>query len=377
MESAKESAKESQTNMTSLQRVVTTLGHREPDRVPFFLLVTMHGAKELGLSIQEYYSEADNVVEGQLRMWAKYRHDCLYTFFYAAIEVEAWGGEVIYAQDGPPNSGDPLIRKLEDIKNLAPPNVRQTACLNKVLQATEKLKARVGDQVPIIGVVMSPFSIPVMQMGFERYIELIYEQPEWFERLMRVNVEFCVEWAKAQLEAGATAICYFDPVSSPTIVPREVYLRTGFPIAQQTIGRCTQRGIASPTAIHLASGRALPIADDVARTGAAVMGVSVVEDLAELKAACRGKLTLLGNLNGIEMRRWTPEQAENAVKRAIAKAGPGGGFILSDNHGEIPWQVPEEVLLAISEAVHRWGTYPLDWVKGDEGQALHLGMRES
>jgi uroporphyrinogen decarboxylase len=70
-------------------------------------------------------------------------------------------------------------------------------------------------------------------------------------------------------------------------------------------------------------------------------------------------MSLLGNLNGVEMRRWTPEQAEAQVKAAIAAAGHGGGFILSDNHGEIPYQVPEDTLLAISEAVHRWGTYPL------------------
>jgi uroporphyrinogen decarboxylase len=71
-------------------------------------------------------------------------------------------------------------------------------------------------------------------------------------------------------------------------------------------------------------------------------------------------MSLLGNLNGVEMRRWTPEQAEAQVKAAIDAAGHGGGFILSDNHGEIPYQVPESTLLAISEAAHRWGTYPLD-----------------
>ena len=117
------------------------------------------------------------------------------------------------------------------------------------------------------------------------------------------------------------------------------------------------------TATHLASGRCLPIVDDVAQTGTAIIGTSVLEDLAEVKAACRNKLTILGNLNGIEMRRWTLEQAEAAVKDAIAKAGPGGGYILSDNHGEIPWQVPDEVLMALSEAVHKWGRYPLDWVE--------------
>lgn len=52
---------------------------------------------------------------------------------------------------------------------------------------------------------------------------------------------------------------------------------------------------------------------------------------------------------------------------AIAKAGPGGGFMLSDHHGEVPWQVPEEVLLSISEAVHKRGNYALDWVVEEHG----------
>lgn len=67
------------------------------------------------------------------------------------------------------------------------------------------------------------------------------------------------------------------------------------------------------------------------------------------------------------MRRWTPAEAEAKVKEAIAKAGPSGGFVLSDNHGEIPWQVPDEVLASISEAALRWGRYPLTWIGEDDG----------
>ncbi len=347
--------------MTSLQRVLTTLEHREPDRVPFFLLVTMHGARELGISIREYFSKAENVVEGQLRMRAKYHHDCLYGIFYAPIEVEAWGGEVIFYDNGPANSGRPFIRQPEDIKRLEPPEINKTPCLVKVLKTIQMLKDKVGNEAPIIGVAMSPFSLPVMQMGFDKYIELIYEGRELFSRLMKVNEAFCVQWANAQLKAGATAIGYFDPVSSPGITPRELYLETGLQVAKRTIA-----GINGPTATHFASERCLSIIDDVARTGTAIIGTSAIEDLAEVKAACSQKLTVLGNLNGIEMRRWTREQAEAVVKAAIAKGGPGGGFILSDNHGEIPWQVPEEVLMALSEAVRAWGQYPLDWVDDDD-----------
>lgn len=351
------------TEMTSLQRVLTTLSHQEPDRVPFFLLLTLHGARELGLSIQEYFSRPDYVIEGQLRLRAKYGHDCLSAFFYAPIEVEAWGAEVIFREDGPPNSGTPFIRTENDILQLEPPPIAETACLRRVLDTIAGLKAQVGDTVPIIGVVISPFSLPVMQMGFDRYLDLIYTQPDLFERLMQVNEAFCAAWGNAQFDAGATALAYFDPVSSPTLIPRELYLKTGFQVARRTQAR-----LQGPIAIHMASGRVLPILDDLAQTGAVMVGVSAEEDLGALKAATRGKLALLGNLNGIEMRRWSPEQAEAIVKRAIAQAGPGGGFVLADNHGEIPWQVPDDVVQAIAEAVRTWGRYPLDWaLQADAG----------
>jgi uroporphyrinogen decarboxylase len=276
------------------------------------------------------------------------------------VEIEAWGGEVIYSEDGPPNSGLPFLRRVEDIGRLDPPQVRETPCLAKVLRAHEQMKARIGDEAPIIGVVMSPFSLPVMQMGFDKYIELMYERPALFDRLMKLNEEFCVAWANAQLVSGATAICYYDPVSSSTIIPPEKYLSTGFPVARRTIAR-----IKGPVATHMASGRCLPIIHHVAETGTAMIGVSALEDLSEIKRACAGKLTVFGNLNGIEMRKWTPARAEESVKRAIDAAGPGGGYILSDNHGEIPFQVPDDVLFAISDAVRAWGSYPLKRYNAD------------
>ena len=103
-----------------------------------------------------------------------------------------------------------------------------------------------------------------------------------------------------------------------------------------------------------------PIADILPETGTAVAGVSSKENLVSLKAAFTNKLTVLGNLNGIEMRRWSVEEAREQVKKAITEAAPGGGFILADNHGEIPFQVEENILLAISESVQEFGKYPIN-----------------
>ena len=345
----------------SMQRVLTTLSHCEPDRVPVFLLLTTHGAKELGLGIREYFSRPEHVAEGQLRLYRKFGHDCLYGFWYAAAELEAWGGSAIFYEDGPPNAGAPIFSSRSQIRAACRPKVSQSPILQNILQSIRLMKQEIGDAAPIVGVVMSPFSLPVMQLGFETYFGLMADDKPTLLQLLEENCEFCIEWANAQLAAGATAICYFDPVSSPTVVSADWYRAWGLPVSRRV-----QAAVKGPIAAHLASGRVLPLIDDLVDSGMSVVGTGSLEDLREVKAACSGRISILGNLNGIEMTRWTAQQAEQAVKQAVFAAGAGGGFILSDGHGEIPWQVSDEILHAIVAAARRWGAYPLQSERTDE-----------
>lgn len=345
--------------MTSMERLLTTLNHKEPDKVPLFLLLSMYGAKELGMSIQDYFSDPKNVIEAQLRMTKKYSNDCYYAFSYAAVEYEAWGGEVIFSEDGPPNAGSPILYPDTNYDALSPPKIQESKGLLNVLETIEGLKREAGDEVPIIGVVMSPNSLPAMQMGFEHYLDIMMERPEIFDKLMKRNQEFCIQWANAQLSAGATGICYFDPVSSTSIIPKRMYQQKIHQLSKDTISR-----INGPVAHHFASGSCMPILEELSQTAAVMLGVSSKEDLGEMKQLCKNKQTLLGNLNGIEMCKWSKQEAEEAVMEVIKKAGNGGGLIIADNHGEIPFQVSEDTLLTIGETVNRWGRYPLTWTRG-------------
>jgi uroporphyrinogen decarboxylase len=63
--------------MNSFERVMTAISHREPDRVPLFLLLSLYGAKELGMSPKQYFSKAENIVKAQLYMNKKYNNDCI------------------------------------------------------------------------------------------------------------------------------------------------------------------------------------------------------------------------------------------------------------------------------------------------------------
>ena len=343
--------------MTSMQRVLTTLGLKEPDRVPLFLLPITQGAVEMGVLLKRYYHAPDLMAEAQVLFRERYRNDCLCGFTYAAAEFEAFGGDTIFYDRAPPNAGAPVFRTAADFARLAPPRIENCPALCRTLELQAQLHRAACGDVPVVGVVMSPTSLPVMQLGFPAYLWMLMEHPESLTPLFEANEEFCVSWANAQLAAGADALVYYDPVGSNTVIEPSHYRRLCSGMAKRVLAR-----IKGLTATHFASGRSLAILSDVADTGTGGVVVSGDEDLAAIKAAIGNRLPILGNLNGLAMRHWNAEETERQVKRAIAAAGVGGGFILTDHHGEIPFDVPERILIWISESVAKWGQYPLTWV---------------
>jgi len=77
--------------MNSLERVFAALSFKESDRVPMFLLFSFYGAKELGVSIREYFLRPDLVLEAQRRFRKKFDNDCLYSFLWREADPRSPG----------------------------------------------------------------------------------------------------------------------------------------------------------------------------------------------------------------------------------------------------------------------------------------------
>ncbi len=339
------------------ERLGAALSHQEGDRVPFFLAVTLHPARALGLSIQDYLSDPEAVVEGQLRLRHSLGHDAVTSFLHASAEVEAFGGETLFRTDGPPNTGAPPLTRASAIERLQVPDPTQVPALARSLTVARGLKARLGDDVPILGGLVGPLSLPVVQLGFERYLDWLMDAPELIRKLWRINEAFCIAWGNAQLAAGVSAVAIAEPLVSPTLLSGELIRKEGLPALRRV-----REGIQGAVALSSASAPMGSLLPELSELGFVGLAPSCDESLADAKAILQGRVALMGGLNGLAMCHWSPADAEAAVKEALRAAGAGGGFVLAEHHGEIPWCVSEEVLVAVAEAVRRWGAYPLDWI---------------
>jgi len=110
-------------------------------------------------------------------------------------------------------------------------------------------------------------------------------------------------------------------------------------------------------------GNIWPLLDMMVDTG--IDAINPIEpvagmDIGEVKRQYGARICLAGNIDctGV-LPHGTEEGVTEAVKETIAKAGPGGGFILSSSNSIHPGVKPENYL-SMLKAGRKFGNYPLD-----------------
>ncbi len=334
--------------LTPAERIGCVVRGERADRIAYFLNAGLHGAGLVGASIRELFGRADLAVEGALAVQQRLGNDLVTSFTHAAGEVEAFGGEAIYFDDGPPNAGAPPLTAAS-LGALTAPSLAHPALAIR-LEVTRALVARVDGRIPVVGALVAPFSLPAMQLGLPAWFDLLHDAPREAERLLAVNVEHCVAFGRAQLAAGASVILAFEPLASPTMTSRPLFRALGLPALRRMLA-----GLGGPCGVSTASAPILGVARELADAGAALLYASEGDDLAAVGRAAGDRAAVLGNLNGVAMRGWSADDVDREVRALVARHRGGRPVIVAEHHGEIPLQVPFETLVRLAEGLRRYG----------------------
>ncbi len=151
--------------MNSLQRILAAVNGEPVDRTPVLPVMLMQGARELGISLPEYFERPSRLAEGQLRLLERFGHDGVFAFPHIVQDVLPWGSALTFHEDGPPSVAKMVIREAEDILQLQTPDPTADPYLRHTLDAAAQLARQVGDEKLVVGGIIGPFSLPTMLMG--------------------------------------------------------------------------------------------------------------------------------------------------------------------------------------------------------------------
>ena len=326
-----------------------------PRRVPIIANLIDQGAQELGLSCSDYYRNADNVIEGQLRLLDKYGHDVVWGAHYIARFAEMLGSQrTLFPERGAPNVGDMVIKKWQDIEKLEiPKDITSHPSFEIQAKTITALSRELGSKVPVCAFQVGTFTLPSILMGMDGWMELLLTGPRSLvEELLTKCSDFSISVFKAFREAGAAFIAYANPMASPDFFGLEKIAAWALPWTVRDIEQAGADGF-----IYFCGGAkiASTIPMLMEHTPIGIFYLNPFDDIRAAKNIAGGKALIVAAINDISLIDDTDTRIRQSVKRIMQTGSPGGGFIFGTLM--MPTQIPEPHIHAMIQAGHKYGTY--------------------
>ncbi|MBU2948149.1 uroporphyrinogen decarboxylase [Zobellia uliginosa] len=240
------------------------------------------------------------------------------------------------------------IRSQKDLDKVIVPDVNDA--LGYVMDAIKATKEKLDDEVPLIGFAGSPWTILcycVQGQGsktFDKAKELCFTQPVVAHELLQKITDTTIAYLKAKIKAGVNAVQVFDSwggMLSPTD-----YNEFSWQYIQQIIDALKEE---TPVIVF---GKGCCFAlGDMAKSGAAALGVDWTCSARNARYLTGGKITLQGNFDPARLLS-PPSEIKKMVTQMINEFGKDS-YVVNLGHGILP-NVPVENAKAFIDAVKEW-----------------------
>jgi uroporphyrinogen decarboxylase len=197
--------------------------------------------------------------------------------------------------------------------------------------------------------------------GFQAFLMDYHLNPEFARGLTDVICNYFVELVKHAVDYGADAVidCEDYCGDGGPFLSIEHFNEFVLPGLKRVIGVAKDAGV--PFLKH-SDGYLWPLLDIMVDAG--IDGLHAIEpaagmDIGEVKEAYGERISLIGNVDCAGLLTFgTPQQVREATRDCIARAAPGGGYVLASSN-VIHVGVPPANYLAMVAACKEFGNYPI------------------
>jgi MtaA/CmuA family methyltransferase len=325
---------------------MAVLQGKTADRVPVFPLLMFMAADRAGLSYREFASNGTALAEAQINIFKNYRVDAV-TVCSDAFRVSAdLDGDIVFPENQTPYLKNHLVKDKNDLLGLKRPDpMKKTGRMRDRIHAVEILVKHIGKEALVFGWVDMPFAEACDIAGLSEFMMIMYDNPELAHGILQFLTDIVIDFALAQIAAGAPMIGCGDAAAS--LISKEHFNEFALPYEQKVTEAVRKAG--GMTKLHMC-GDSEHILEDLVKNGADLYNV---DHMVDFKTACtvygKNEKALKGNLNPVsDLLQATSEHAFEAASRCIGMAD-GLAYFLSAGC-EIPAATPDEVYFAFTEA---------------------------
>lgn len=193
--------------------VLKTLRHEKTDEIPWVPFAGVHAGQLKGYTADEMLQNADNIVESLKEVKKLYMPDGLPVLFDLQVEAEILGCDLLWAKDNPPSVTSHPLAQEKDIPCLCKMPDKNSGRIPMILEAMEKVKKEIGDEVALYGLICGPFTLASHLRGSDIFMDMMKDK-EYVKRLMDFCAQVSVRMCEMYIDAGMDVIAVVDPLMS-------------------------------------------------------------------------------------------------------------------------------------------------------------------
>lgn len=392
--------------MNARERILKTINHEEPDRIPSFEAAIdnlsiwnyykvnypkqgigksfkrnyylFFGSKKLLTNVYHRMAKKERTIKSNIKpiieLYNKIGIEfacvdlCLYPKFLDKTGYIDEFGRRFDFKKNPADNMDMLyyiggnfkdLWDYEAFPPLNPDNPRREKTFKIAKDLEEKFKGKIYIAPSIMGMMESTWEA----FGFQNFSRLL-AQPKKIKKIFDDRGKFAVELVKRIVDWGETGTLFvlddYGYKSGLFMSPRN-YRKYVLPWLKRICKIAHKSGL---SVILHSCGDIYPILEDLIKAG--IDALNPIEpttsnpkyDIFKLKKKYGENVCFIGNVSPQDLSDKDPNYIREYTKRLIDKIAPGGGFILSSGHSITP-AIKLENFLAMRDTLVKYGNYPL------------------
>ena len=200
--------------------IFKTLRHEKTDEIPWVPFAGVHAGKLKGYTAEELLRDSDKLVESLLEVKKLYTPDGMPVLFDLQVEAEILGCDLLWAKDNPPSVKSHPFSEGNEIPCACKIPTEESGRVPMILDAMRKIKAEIGDEVALYGLICGPFTLASHLRGSNIFMDMM-KNPDYVKELVGFCAEVSCKMAEMYIEAGMDVIAVVDPLVSQ-ISPRHI-----------------------------------------------------------------------------------------------------------------------------------------------------------
>jgi len=341
--------------MNGYHRIAAALGGRRPDRTPVMLHNFLMAAREARVTMKEYRENPETVVRVFGEAVEKYGYDGILVDIDTSTLAGAVGVPVEFPDDMPAPLAGRRLERLDDVRELPPPDVEKYPGIHVWLEATQLLARKYGSDFFIRGNCdQAPFSLACAMRGTADWLMDLSDPAnhELAHELLDYCTEATTQFLRLMGETGAHMVSNGDSPAGPELASPKLYREFALPYERRVAACAHELGL--PYMLHIC-GKTDRILAEMIFTGADALELDYKTDAGLAHRLMKDRTTFVGNIDpsGV-LALGTPALVEQKTRGLLALFSDTPRFILNAGCA-IPAETPAENLKTMIRVAREFG----------------------